>query len=170
MSGTCRRHVSNDRCTESEILKLHWRMILKLILQEHDASEVGWTASEEETVGFCKHDDKSQGFSRAEDFHANFRLNIVCHGLLLEIKWNHRISASSRHVILRLYSFLFILCILRPPLWSSGQSSWLQIQSFVFESRLYQIFLEVVWAWNGVHSASWVQLRSYLKEKAAAPV
>jgi hypothetical protein len=24
--------------------------------------------------------------------------------------------------------------------------------------------------WNGVHSASWVQLRSYLKEKVAAPV
>jgi hypothetical protein len=29
---------------------------------------------------------------------------------------------------------------------------------------------EKYWVWNGVHSASWVQLRSYLKEKAAAPV
>jgi hypothetical protein len=26
------------------------------------------------------------------------------------------------------------------------------------------------WVWNGVHSASWVQLRSYLEEKVAAPV
>jgi hypothetical protein len=26
------------------------------------------------------------------------------------------------------------------------------------------------WVWNGVHSASWVQLRSYLKEKVAASV
>jgi hypothetical protein len=26
------------------------------------------------------------------------------------------------------------------------------------------------WVWNVVHSASWVQLRSYLKEKVAAPV
>jgi hypothetical protein len=26
------------------------------------------------------------------------------------------------------------------------------------------------WVWNGVHSASWVQLRSCLKEKVAAPV
>jgi hypothetical protein len=26
------------------------------------------------------------------------------------------------------------------------------------------------WIWNGVHSASWVQLRSYLKEKVAATV
>jgi hypothetical protein len=31
-------------------------------------------------------------------------------------------------------------------------------------------FLEEKWVWNRVHWASWVQLRSYLKEKAAAPV
>jgi hypothetical protein len=31
-------------------------------------------------------------------------------------------------------------------------------------------FSEKYWVWNGVHSASWVQLRSYLEEKAAAPV
>jgi hypothetical protein len=30
------------------------------------------------------------------------------------------------------------------PLWSSGQSSWLQIQRFGFDSRRYQIFWEVV--------------------------
>jgi hypothetical protein len=30
------------------------------------------------------------------------------------------------------------------PLWSSGQRSWLQIQGSGFDSRLYQIFLEVV--------------------------
>jgi hypothetical protein len=29
---------------------------------------------------------------------------------------------------------------------------------------------EKQWVWNGVHSASWVQLRSYLEEKVAAPV
>jgi hypothetical protein len=33
---------------------------------------------------------------------------------------------------------------LRPPLWSSGQSSWLQIQRSRFDSRRYQIFGEVV--------------------------
>jgi hypothetical protein len=32
----------------------------------------------------------------------------------------------------------------RPPLWSSGQSSWLQIQMSGFDSRRYQIFCEVV--------------------------
>jgi hypothetical protein len=31
-----------------------------------------------------------------------------------------------------------------PPPWSSGQSSWLQIQSSGFYSRRYQIFWEVV--------------------------
>jgi hypothetical protein len=32
----------------------------------------------------------------------------------------------------------------RPPLWSSGQSSWLQIQRSGFDCRHYQIFWEVV--------------------------
>jgi hypothetical protein len=32
----------------------------------------------------------------------------------------------------------------RPPVWSSGQSSWLQIQRFWFDSRHYQNFREVV--------------------------
>jgi hypothetical protein len=32
----------------------------------------------------------------------------------------------------------------RPPLWSSGQSSWLQIQRSGWDSRRYQIFWEVV--------------------------
>jgi hypothetical protein len=36
-----------------------------------------------------------------------------------------------------------------------------------FESWCYQILL---WLWNGLNSASWVQLRSYLEEKVAAPV
>jgi hypothetical protein len=31
-------------------------------------------------------------------------------------------------------------------------------------------FSEKKWVWNGVHSASRVQLRSYLKEKVDAPV
>jgi hypothetical protein len=34
--------------------------------------------------------------------------------------------------------------LLWPPLWSSGQSSWLQIQRSGFDSLLYQIFWEVV--------------------------
>jgi hypothetical protein len=31
-----------------------------------------------------------------------------------------------------------------PPLWSSGQSSWLQIQRSGYDSRRYQIFWEAV--------------------------
>jgi hypothetical protein len=51
---------------------------------------------------------------------------------------------------------------LRPPLWSSGQSSWLQIRRPGLDSRHCQ---KKKWVWNGVHSASWVQLRRYLIEK-----
>jgi hypothetical protein len=36
------------------------------------------------------------------------------------------------------------LQIVRPPPWSSGQCSWLQIQMSGFDSRRYQIFCEVV--------------------------
>jgi hypothetical protein len=52
-----------------------------------------------------------------------------------------------------------------PPLWSSGQSSCLQIQRALVLFPELPDFLR-----NGVHSASWVQLRSYLEEKVAAPV
>jgi hypothetical protein len=40
----------------------------------------------------------------------------------------------------------FICCVeeSRPPLWSRGQSSWLQTQRSGFNSRHYQIFWEVV--------------------------
>jgi hypothetical protein len=31
-------------------------------------------------------------------------------------------------------------------------------------------FSEKLWVWNGVHSASWVQFSSYLKEEVAAEV
>jgi hypothetical protein len=56
-----------------------------------------------------------------------------------------------------------------PPLWSSGRSSWLQIQKSGFDSRRYQIIWEVVGRERG-HPASWVQFGSYLEEKVAASV
>jgi hypothetical protein len=46
-----------------------------------------------------------------------------------------------------LFEWLVILIRVRftwPPLWSSGQSFWLQIHRSVFDSRRYQIFWEVV--------------------------
>jgi hypothetical protein len=55
----------------------------------------------------------------------------------------------------------------RPPLWFSGQSSWLQARgpgSILGSTGLPE------WVWNGVHSASWVKLEIYLEEKVAAPV
>jgi hypothetical protein len=38
--------------------------------------------------------------------------------------------------------FYIYLSTYRPPLWSSGQSSWLQIQRSGFDSRRYEIFSE----------------------------
>jgi hypothetical protein len=40
----------------------------------------------------------------------------------------------------------------RPPLWSSGQCSWLQIQRSGFDSRRYQIFWEVLGLEQGLLS------------------
>jgi hypothetical protein len=54
-----------------------------------------------------------------------------------------------------------------PPLWSSSQSSWSRGQGSIPGATR---FSKKWWAWNGVHSASWVQLRSYLEEKVAAQV
>jgi hypothetical protein len=44
----------------------------------------------------------------------------------------------------KMFFFLIWITIMRPPLWSSGQRSWLQIQRSGFDSRGYQIFWEVV--------------------------
>jgi hypothetical protein len=43
-----------------------------------------------------------------------------------------------------LWTFRQVLRPSRPPLWSSGQSSWLHIQRSGLDSRRYQIFWEVV--------------------------
>jgi hypothetical protein len=39
---------------------------------------------------------------------------------------------------------MYVFRLQGPPLWSTRQSSWLQIQRSGFDSRLYQIFWEVV--------------------------
>jgi hypothetical protein len=51
----------------------------------------------------------------------------------------------SKSVRIRIYEIIFLPVVLcGPPLWSSGQSSWLRIQRSGFDSRYYQIFWEVV--------------------------
>jgi hypothetical protein len=59
-------------------------------------------------------------------------------GLLCEYACNTRICTPNTERIC-----ICIMCI-RPPLWSSGQSSWLQIQRSGFDSRRYQFFSQVV--------------------------
>jgi ABC-type transporter Mla MlaB component len=55
-----------------------------------------------------------------------------------------------------------------PPLWSSGQSSWLQIQRSRFDFRRYQIFLEVVVLERGPLSLL-SPIEELFKGKVAAP-
>jgi hypothetical protein len=57
-----------------------------------------------------------------------------------------RVSVWVGSIHLPLMKVIINLAVLleRPLLWSSGQSSWLQIQRSGFDSRRYQIFWEVV--------------------------
>jgi hypothetical protein len=57
-----------------------------------------------------------------------------------------------------------------PPLWSSGQSSCLQIQSSGFDSWHYQIFWEVVGPEQGPLSFVSTTNELLLRKKVAAPV
>jgi hypothetical protein len=56
--------------------------------------------------------------------------------------WNHRYSPDQ--ILSELGLKLKRLHENWPPLWSSGQGSWLKIQRSGFNSRCYQIFWEVV--------------------------
>jgi hypothetical protein len=51
--------------------------------------------------------------------------------------------------------------------WSEFQATDPKVSSSIPSATR---FSEKQWFWNGVHSASWVQVRSYLEEKVAAPV
>jgi hypothetical protein len=54
-----------------------------------------------------------------------------------------RIMRLAGHVA-RVRKKINVFRLLRPPFWSSGQSSWLQIQRSGFDFRRYQIFWDVV--------------------------
>ena len=57
-----------------------------------------------------------------------------------------------------------------PPLWSSGQSFWLQIQRSRVRFPALTDFLSGSGSvWSGVHSASWGQFRSYLNKISSDP-
>jgi hypothetical protein len=56
-----------------------------------------------------------------------------------------------------------------PPLWSSGQSSWLQIQKSGLDSRRYQIFWEIVGLERDPLSLV-STIEELLEKKVAAPV
>jgi hypothetical protein len=76
-------------------------------------------------------------------------LSRICFNIILAyvfIIYFHNWSLSFRFHGFNSICIYYILyaCVLWPPLWSSGVSSWLQIQRSRFDSRNYQIFWEVV--------------------------
>jgi hypothetical protein len=71
----------------------------------------------------------------------------------------HSFTISFRTLCWALFFSRFVILHKGPPLWSSGQNSWLQTDRSGFDSRRYHAF------WNGDHSNLWVQLRSYVKAK-----
>jgi hypothetical protein len=62
---------------------------------------------------------------------------------------------------------LFV-CLFGPPLWSSGQSSWLQIRRPGFDSRHYQKIKVVGLEWGPLSLVSTTE--ELLDRKIAAPV
>jgi hypothetical protein len=64
--------------------------------------------------------------------------------------------------------FLVIIGNKRPPLWSSGQSSWLQIRRPGFDSRHYQKKKVVGLDWGPLSLVSTTE--ELLDRKVAAPV
>jgi hypothetical protein len=66
----------------------------------------------------------------------------------MRVLWDTEIVAIREQASISSQNFMLFssdFCVFSElPLWSSGQSSWLQIQSSGFDSRRYQIFWEVV--------------------------
>jgi hypothetical protein len=48
------------------------------------------------------------------------------------------------YILLLLLLLLVVVVVFNTPLWSTGESFWLQIQSSGFDSLRYQIFCQVV--------------------------
>jgi hypothetical protein len=85
-----------------------------------------------------------------------------CHILCCRNKHEHYSLVHSKSIQwARIHVYIFTCIMTRSPQQSSGQSSWLQIQSPGFHSRRYQIF------WVVVHSDLWVYLRIYLNGRVA---
>jgi hypothetical protein len=65
--------------------------------------------------------------------------------------------AASFHFLYVLFGSIFrtFVSFQRPPLWYSGQSSWLQIQRFRFNSWCYQIWVVVGLELTRPHKCNW---------------
>jgi hypothetical protein len=83
----------------------------------------------------------------------------------MTVKVNMGIGLNIRHWCCRDF-YIFLAC--SPQLYSSGVPGYRSRGPGSIPGTIR--FSEKSWFWNGVHSASWVQLRSYLKEKVAVGI
>jgi hypothetical protein len=96
--------------------------------------------------------------------------NHTSNGILTGFNFNRREKIISLDISFRTHSFTSVMLpawgltyrqgYIRPNVHHYSTAS---VRRPGFDSRHYQ--KKKYWVWNGVHSASWVQLRSYLIEK-----
>jgi hypothetical protein len=114
-----RYHLWNERALQPETM-IHTR---RMRLVGHVASKglmrIGYAACQE-----------------SSNYHS-FRLSGVTIGRLLQSRCR---ETFLRQCLKKVNTVPSVYLTIRPPLWSSGQSSWLQIRRPGFDSRHYQIF------------------------------
>ena len=79
-----------------------------------------------------------------------------------------RIKSTIIYIYIYIYIYVCV-CVCVPPLWSSGQSFWLQIQRSRVRSPALPDFLSSTGSGTGSTQPREVKLRSYLNKKVAAP-
>ena len=84
--------------------------------------------------------------------------------VLLWCKWEKLISYGDILVLVVIFSYIYI-----PPLWSSGQSFWLQIQRSRVRSPALPDFLSSSGSGTGSTQPREIKLRSYFNKKVEAP-
>jgi hypothetical protein len=114
------------------------------------------------SVPWVRFEPTIPAFERAKTFHALDSAAIVIgHQTLILLYKKVRLDEQQKFISVRREVW--------PPLWSNGQSCWLQIQRSRVRFRRYQIFLEVVGLERGPLSLMRI-IEKLLERTVAAPV
>jgi hypothetical protein len=132
-----------------------WRVAANTLNKQMRRGDEGWSSSLVvgpgsydtylKKIGLLQNVQNSLGSGRRDNWRAfvsavmNLRISLNA-GKLSSDYTTGGLSDSAQLHIVSLFSYIHIGCWSYdwPPLWSSGQSSWLQIRRPVFDSRHYQ--------------------------------